>query len=503
MPPKVAVIGAGIAGLSAASYLQRNGFDTEIYELHDKPGGLCAAWERSGFTFDGCIHWLMGSGPSSNLHELWKELGAGDLEYVEWGEYAVVRLASGEAFTLYTNPDRLEAEILRLGPEDGQFARKLARGVRDTSRLDLPAALDKLSAADWLRLAGSFARALPLARDMKRPVGALVASLKSAALREAFGSLFGEAMDVFPLAALYMMLGFMAKGSAGYPLGGSRAFASAIEAAYRSLGGTVKYRSKVDEIMVEGGLAVGLRGAWGETRADYVVSAADAHDTLRRLLGGRYAMPALDPSFDGAPGPQALKPYPSLIFVGIGLGRPFAELPHSLTLPLAEPLVLEGGALREDRLTLRTFSFDPSLAPPGKVAATVMLETRGYEYWNGLAERDPTAYAAEKRRAGEAIVAAVGKAVPGFAEAVEVVDVATPRTFARYTNNWLGSYEGWLPVVGAFGKRIPRAVPGVGRLFLVGQWVNPGGGLPPCAIDGRNLAKRLCKLEGRRFRPDA
>ena len=35
---KVLVIGAGIAGLSAASYLQRNGFDTEIFELHDKPG---------------------------------------------------------------------------------------------------------------------------------------------------------------------------------------------------------------------------------------------------------------------------------------------------------------------------------------------------------------------------------------------------------------------------------------------------------------------------------
>jgi len=36
---KVLVIGAGIAGLSAASYLQRNGFDTEIFELHSIAGG--------------------------------------------------------------------------------------------------------------------------------------------------------------------------------------------------------------------------------------------------------------------------------------------------------------------------------------------------------------------------------------------------------------------------------------------------------------------------------
>ena len=66
MGKRVLVIGAGIAGLSAASYLQRNGFDTEIFELHDKAGGLCTAWKRGGYTFDGCVHWLMGSGPSSN-----------------------------------------------------------------------------------------------------------------------------------------------------------------------------------------------------------------------------------------------------------------------------------------------------------------------------------------------------------------------------------------------------------------------------------------------------
>lgn len=498
MPPKVAVIGAGIAGLSAASYLQRNGFETEIYELHDKPGGLCAAWDRSGFTFDGCIHWLIGSGPSSNLHEIWKELGAGELEYIEWDEHVVARLEGGDSFTVYTDPDRLEAEMLRLGPEDGAAARAIADGVRRARRLDFPAAFDKLGAADRIRMLGSLARALPMVRDLKRPVGAIVAVMKSARLREAFESLFGEAIDAFPLAALSMMLGSMAKRSAGYPKGGSRAFARAIESKYVSLGGKILYRSKVDEIVVEDGRAVGLRGAWGEARADYIVSAADAHDTLKRLLKGRYAMPILDSSFEG----RGLKPYPSLVFVGLGLGASFADLPHSLNLPLAEPLVLEGGALRAERLTLRTFSFDPSLAPAGKVAATVMLETRNLPYWEDLAARGGDAYAQEKRHTGEAIVAALGAVIPGFAQAVEVVDVATPRTFIRYTNNWLGSYEGWLPGIGDFGKRIPRKVPGVDRLRLVGQWVNPGGGLPPCGIDGRRLAKELCRLEGRKFRPE-
>ncbi|HSV30486.1 MAG TPA: FAD/NAD(P)-binding protein [Atribacteraceae bacterium] len=49
---KVLIIGAGIAGLSAGSYLRRNGYDTEIFETHALPGGLCTAWKRGDYTFD-------------------------------------------------------------------------------------------------------------------------------------------------------------------------------------------------------------------------------------------------------------------------------------------------------------------------------------------------------------------------------------------------------------------------------------------------------------------
>ena len=57
----IIIIGGGIAGL-AGCYGQMNGYQTQIFELHDKPGGLCTAWQRRGYTFDGCIEWLVGSG---------------------------------------------------------------------------------------------------------------------------------------------------------------------------------------------------------------------------------------------------------------------------------------------------------------------------------------------------------------------------------------------------------------------------------------------------------
>src|SRR5450759_2939278 len=69
------IIGAGIAGLSAGCYALMNGYQAQIFEMHNLPGGLCTAWKRNGYTVDGCIHWLMGTSPGSGFYQLWSELG--------------------------------------------------------------------------------------------------------------------------------------------------------------------------------------------------------------------------------------------------------------------------------------------------------------------------------------------------------------------------------------------------------------------------------------------
>ena len=131
-----------------------------------------------------------------------------------------------------------------------------------------------------------------------------------------------------------------------------------------------------------------------------------------------------------------------------------------------------------------------------------MIETRNDAYWSGLRGSDRGAYEREKAETARKVVAALDRFVPGLAESVETVDVATPASFIRYTNNWHGSYEGWLPTGGSLGKRVSKTLPGLRNFHLVGQWTNPGGGLPPCGIGGRRLAQRLCKAEGLRFKAD-
>ena len=49
MADKSIIIGAGISGLAAGCYAQMNGYRTRIFEMHNKPGGMCTAWERRGY----------------------------------------------------------------------------------------------------------------------------------------------------------------------------------------------------------------------------------------------------------------------------------------------------------------------------------------------------------------------------------------------------------------------------------------------------------------------
>jgi phytoene dehydrogenase-like protein len=59
------IIGAGLAGLSTGCYAQMNGYCTQIFEMHSKPGGLCTVWKRKGYTI-GTPGWVMGSKPANN-----------------------------------------------------------------------------------------------------------------------------------------------------------------------------------------------------------------------------------------------------------------------------------------------------------------------------------------------------------------------------------------------------------------------------------------------------
>ena len=49
---KVIIIGSGFAGLSAASFMAKAGWEVTVLEKHSTPGGRARQFSENGFTFD-------------------------------------------------------------------------------------------------------------------------------------------------------------------------------------------------------------------------------------------------------------------------------------------------------------------------------------------------------------------------------------------------------------------------------------------------------------------
>jgi phytoene dehydrogenase-like protein len=189
------------------------------------------------------------------------------------------------------------------------------------------------------------------------------------------------------------------------------------------------------------------------------------------------------------------KLFAPLVHVALGVKRTFDDIPSSvggLSFSLNKPINIAGK--EEKNLTAFIYNFDPTLAPKGKNVVTVYYET-DYDYWHTL-RQDMTRYKAEKERIANDVIAALEQRFPGISGQIEMRSVATPITWERYTGNWRGAYEGWM--FGAFDN-VNKTLPGLDNFYMAGQWVNPGGGMPPAVMSGNHTIQFICKRDNKKF----
>ena len=124
-------------------------------------------------------------------------------------------------------------------------------------------------------------------------------------------------------------------------------------------------------------------------------------------------------------------------------------------------------------------NYDPTLAPAGKTVISISYYTQNADYWINLRQSDPESYQTEKQKFAQIIIDLADARLGGFKEKIEVIDIATPATFQRYTNNWKGSVQGWLPGKNIIAQSpVKSNLPGLNDFYFIGHWTIPGGGLP-------------------------
>lgn len=455
--------------------------DTEIYELAPWAGGMCTAWVRQGYRFDGCIQWMVGTKPGSAYHDLFLETGALAGDTPIYSPPATSFEFDGEMYDIPLRMPAFREYLLSRFPEDSGAIGALCTSVETMMRTKMPAG-PPAGLREMLTFTRESKGFVSLARKyLSLPIERYVTSFQSPALRALILQLIPEG---FSTQTLIMMLGMRMSGNAGYPMGGARGIIGRMESKYRTLGGTIHLNTKVDEIAVERGRAAGIRVNGILHPADAVVAACDVHATLKKMLGDRYRHPQLEGMLKSA------QLFPPIALVSFGLDKRLG-IPYAINYQYPEGIPTGPDSVCR-RLNIRSFDFDPGAAPEGGSSVMVHLGAP-HAYWHDLRANDIDEYRRQKKQLADAVAGAVESRIPGFRDAVRVVDVATPATYIRLAGLYKAAFEGFTPTPRALRTQVRKSIPGVKRLVLAGQWVTPGGGICAAVANGKQTAKSVMK----------
>ena len=493
--PDLVVVGSGLGGLCAGAIAARHGLDVLVLEAHSQPGGAAHGFARRGFQFE--------SGPS-----LWSGLG----RWPSSNPLTQVLAAVGERLPVATYHDwglLLPEGQLRVGVGLDPFLAML-RDLRG------PAVTDEWAAfMAWLAPSCRAARALPLLA--LRPglglasslggqaLGLLAQAPRLAALGGSFGPMArrhlrdpfllhwvdllcflisGLPMDQTSAAAMATLFGewFEPGACLDYPLGGSAAVAAALVRGMERHGGRLRTGAPVEQVLVEGGQAKGVRLAGGECiRARRGVIANVSPWDLLTLLPP-----------EAVPQPwrcrQAATPA-CRSFLHWHLGLRGDDLAH---LPVHHVWVgdWQRGITAERNVVVLSMPslLDPALAPAGhQMLHAYTPANEPWELWADL-ERGSAAYAARKAERCGIFAEVLDPLIPDWRERLVLELQGTPLTHRHFLRVHQGSYgPAWPADRGPFpGGKTPIA-----NLVLCGAGTFPGIGVPPAAVSGAMAAHRF------------
>lgn len=491
MKEKVVVIGGGIAGLSAGIYSAMNGFNTEILEMHTVAGGQCTAWERNKFRFDYCLHWLVGTSKGP-FHDIWKETNVinDETEIIDHEIHSQIIDNEGEKFIIYADIDRWEKYLLDLAPEDIVPIRNMCREMRKSAYLE-PFALppELRSPLDYIK---SLPKMLPLIFVIRK-FGRLTCkeyfdklNFKNERIRNALYSMYGERN--FSSLAFIFMLGWFNQKNAGYIKGGSYPLAQRMVEKFKALDGKLSYRKKVEKIIVEKNKAKGVVLTDGTIiPADYVISAADGYSTIYNMLDAKYISKEVDFAYNN------WELFIPLVQVSFGINKP-VKSNAPIILNFSKGMAI-GRTLLNYGYSVMNYSYDSTMAPEGKTTIVMRYESP-WDLWKNLEAKE---YLNEKDQIKKDATACLEMIYPGLSEFIEVIDVATPKTDVRYTGVKDGAYEGFMPMRENMMKSLKMQLPGLQNFYMAGQWLFPGGGLPPSAQSGKWAVQLICRKKKQAF----
>lgn len=488
----VIVIGSGIGGLTAAALLQERGISTLVFEKNRYPGGSCSSFQREGYTFDSGASVFYGFGENGssgtlNLHtRIFRKLGV-EVKTIHDPVQIHYHLPNGFAVPASYDRDAFLNALAARFPHEADGIRKFYRELDDV--YDILSSMPAGSLEDVLHLASvgssnplkTISLALKSFRSMGKTARRYIRDeeLLHFIDIEAYAWAVQDAVST-PLVNAGICLADRHYGGINYPVGGSGAIPHALCRGIEKFGGAIRYQSDVTAILIEDGVARGVRLADGsEHFAKAVISNATIWDTFNRLIAdSRYRVSK--ERFQQAPSWFQL-------YLGVdGSIIPPDFCVHHILVDDWKSYNQPGGTIYFSAPTL----LDASLAPAGKhiVHAFVTSEVDMWQHY----DRSGTAYREAKERFADQVIQRTESILPGLSKAIELKVLATPLTHERYLNRYKGSY-GPLLKPGQNILQKPQNSTPVKNLFAVGDSTFPGQGVIAVTYSGVSCASFVAR----------
>jgi prolycopene isomerase len=490
---KIVVVGGGIAGMVAASYLTRYGKQVLVLEQNHHTGGNMSGFRRGDYYFDGGDQSFESLGI---VFPILKDLGIYDK--LEWTKvryrmksdhfdffidsFKDVEEALGTAFPDETGIPELFREVKRVCSFLDKYCTAHSfPALNDTSLSKLVSFLPQVpSLLQWMRF------------DYREKMCGLV---KNPALRKWFTEIGYYRMPFLFFAGFWNLW----IKDYWYPVGGMQKLHDLLAEQYTANGGELRCNVLVKKIETKNGKATGVLTSKGEfIEADKVVYAGD----YKALVAG-----ILDPELFPKKRRVKVQEAPlteSLVAAYLGVDIPPETLQkqlqshHAFWFPNFD-VIFPNKDSPEDvhRSMWSVVNFfgaeNPDFAPAGK--STLVLQTYSSAYWQNFWKnksmdfKRTDEYKELKRKVGEELVTLSEKFIPDLKSKIEYFDVGTPLTIHRFSLNSEGSTGGWcyddkvsLSFKAPFLNMISTPVKNV---YAAGHYAVWPGGVISAALSGR------------------
>jgi phytoene desaturase len=483
---KAVVVGAGVGGLAAAARLARQGFEVQLFEKTDGPGGRCNRLRVDGFTWDiGPTIVLMPEVFEETFTALGRRIGD-YLTLLRCEPNYRIHFRDGSDITFTSELCAMGRELERFEP--GSYARYLAflAQGREQYRTSLEHLVGRNYSGISDYLAPSLLSKLFKVRAHRRMYSDVGRFFKDERLRAAmtFQTMY---LGVSPFAspAVYGLLPFTELGvGIWFPQGGLFSIPLALEKVAREEGVRLHYGAPVRRILTEGARATGVELEDGRVvRADMVLCNADLPYAYQKLLDGApTSLPRQDKLRYTSSGYMLYlglrRQYPGLHHHNVVFGRDykgsFDDIFERFRVP-EDPSFYINAPTRTD----------PSLAPEGQDALYVLVPVPRQHPNVDWKVEGPRVRAKVFKRLAEL-------GYPELEQDILVERVLTPDDWASAYNLMHGSAFGLAQNFRQIGPFRPDNQDArVRNLFFVGASTRPGTGLPTVLISARLVVERM------------